>query len=412
VISNREEVLEIFSANELWNSPLVKKHILERLAQRFASEEDFTGCARLLEAAGDRTDDVDTLLKGIDKAFAGRSFDSVAPSLASWFERRWNAGKQSSTLIRVGVRLGSVEAQNETMRRIKDEKLSAEQRAEFVELLGETRKAMWTPSFLTLLENSRSEKIQAAAIAALARLADVETAKSLLKLYPKLNGSSQREIRNALANRAGWAPLLLSAIESGAIGAKEIPIEQVRKMASLNVLELQPRIQKLWGRIQTESPEEMRSTINRLKLVLKPSGAAGREAKGNPAEGKKIFQQTCAVCHKLFGEGNTIGPELTGVDRKNTEFLLANIVDPSAYIRAEFSSFELETKDGESLSGLITESNASAVTLLDRNNQRHTISREQIKELKESQTSLMPDGLLEALEPQQLLDLFSYLQKD
>ena len=169
---------------------------------------------------------------------------------------------------------------------------------------------------------------------------------------------------------------------------------------------------KIWGKLETQSPAAKQNTINELKLVLKPSGVAGRDAKGNPDEGRKIFQQACAICHKLFDEGNSIGPDLTGAERKNMEFMLANIVNPNGSIRPEFVSQQIELKDDQILQGLMVESTPGTVTLVDGTNQRHIIRREQIREMKESQTSLMPEGLLEALQPQQIMDLFSYLQKD
>jgi putative heme-binding domain-containing protein len=85
---------------------------------------------------------------------------------------------------------------------------------------------------------------------------------------------------------------------------------------------------------------------------------------------------------------------------------------PSAYIRPEFVNFDAETKDGQSVNGLMLESTPTAVTLVDRNNQRHTFVRDQIQSLRESELSLMPEGLLEAMQPQQLMDLFSFLQGD
>jgi putative heme-binding domain-containing protein len=173
---------------------------------------------------------------------------------------------------------------------------------------------------------------------------------------------------------------------------------------------LNGQIEKRWGKIQADSPEEKRNTINSLKLLVIPSGTVGRETKGNFPEGKKVFQTACATCHKLFGEGNNVGPDLTSADRKNLDSLLANIVDPSAYIRPEYVSYRVELKDESVVDGLMVESTASAVTLLDRNNSRHLLSREQIRELKESGVSLMPEGLLEALSPHQVIDLFAYLQ--
>jgi putative heme-binding domain-containing protein len=142
---------------------------------------------------------------------------------------------------------------------------------------------------------------------------------------------------------------------------------------------------------------------------LNPSGTTLR-FKGDPIEGKKLFTQVCATCHKLFGEGNTIGPELTGADRKNSEWLLSQIVDPSAFIRPEYVNHNVEMKDGRSLTGLIVEQSDSALTVLDAQNQRTVLNKADVKEVNASNTSLMPEGLLEPLAPQQVRDLFSYLQ--
>jgi len=235
---------------------------------------------------------------------------------------------------------------------------------------------------------------------------------ALLDSYPSAKVDLQSKVRNALCSRPNWATLLVDSIQSGRIPASDVSLDQVRQMASLKDEGLNRRIEKLWGKIKSDSPEEKRNFINRVKLVLKPSGVAGRDAKGDPKSGHTIFTQACGVCHKLFGEGGSIGPDLTSAERKNIDVLLANIVMPSAYIRPEFVNFDAETKDGQSVSGLMAESTPSAVTLVDRNNQRHTLAREQIQFLRESEVSLMPEGLLEAMQPQQLMDLFSYLQSE
>jgi putative heme-binding domain-containing protein len=204
----------------------------------------------------------------------------------------------------------------------------------------------------------------------------------------------------------------MESVERGRIPSQEISLEEMRQMALLKDEKLTQRMEKVWGKIKPDLPEEKRNFINEVKLILKPSGAAGRDGKGNPAEGRKIFTQACGTCHKLFDEGTAIGPDLTTADRRNIEILLQNIVNPSAYVRPEFVSHEAVTHDEQSISGLLVESLPAAVTLLDRNNQRHVLPRDRLASLHESEVSLMPDGLLEALSPQQIMDLFSYLQSE
>jgi putative heme-binding domain-containing protein len=180
-------------------------------------------------------------------------------------------------------------------------------------------------------------------------------------------------------------------------------------MGRHNDPQLTAALEKRWGKFQTETAAEKINEVNRLKLVLNPSGTTLR-FKGDAAEGKKLFTTVCAGCHKLFNEGNTLGPELTGADRKNSDWLLSQIVDPSAFIRPEYVNHNIEMKDGRTLSGLVVESSDSALTLVDAQNQRTLLSRSGVKEITPSATSLMPEGLLEALTPEQVRNLFSYLQ--
>ena len=126
----------------------------------------------------------------------------------------------------------------------------------------------------------------------------------------------------------------------------------------------------------------------------------------------RLLFQNCVICHTLFGEGNKIGPDLTSADRKNRQYLIAQVVDPSAIIRGEFQAFNIETKDGRSLFGLVVESTPGAVTLVDSKNERTVVARSKIEEMTPSRVSLMPEKILDPLSDRELCDLFAYLQGD
>ena len=213
-----------------------------------------------------------------------------------------------------------------------------------------------------------------------------------------------------LSSRTAWAQLLVTAVEEGKIDRNDVSREVAAKLALLKDAGLREKVQRIWGKVGDQTAAEKQNFISRAKLILNPSGVVGRVPTPDLGSGRKLFQENCGVCHKLYGEGNSIGPDLSGVDRKSVDFLLKNIVDPSAYIRPEYVAYDLETIDDESLAGLMAESTPSAVTLVDRTNQRHTIPRTRIKVLRESAKSLMPEGLLENLKPQQIIDLVGYLQ--
>jgi putative heme-binding domain-containing protein len=117
------------------------------------------------------------------------------------------------------------------------------------------------------------------------------------------------------------------------------------------------------------------------------------------------------VCHTLFGEGGKVGPDLTHANR-DREFLLGSIVDPSATIRKEYLAYEVTMKDGRILSGVIAEQSGGNLTLATITGEHVNVPQGQVASLSESAVSLMPEDLVKPLKPQELRDLFSYLQSD
>jgi len=134
--------------------------------------------------------------------------------------------------------------------------------------------------------------------------------------------------------------------------------------------------------------------------------------KGDAAAGKAIFTARCAVCHVLFKEGATLGPDLTPYDRKNLDFMLASVIDPSAAIREEYTNFRIDTSDDQTFVGLIKERGVDSVTLIDAAQQKTVIPKRDVKEEQALKLSIMPEGLLDGLNERSLRDLFAYLQAE
>jgi putative heme-binding domain-containing protein len=130
---------------------------------------------------------------------------------------------------------------------------------------------------------------------------------------------------------------------------------------------------------------------------------------GNPSAGEAIFTKKCAVCHTLFGTGGQTGPNLTGYERTNLDFLLTAIADPSAAIREEFTNFAVTTTDGRALTGLISQQDTRTVTLRGADNRAVLLNRDDIEELAALPISLMPENQMNDLKDQEIRDLFSYL---
>jgi putative heme-binding domain-containing protein len=412
VAAHPNDVMTLLSSAANWNDLMMRRHILERVARRFAAETNGSTrpqCAWLLRTAL-TSEQRDAVLSGFDKAWEGqRATTGANDTLAQSLARLWNTEQvHSGLMLRVALRLGSGDAQQVALERLTNSTVKETERIELAKVMGECGLTSAVPSLVQLLRTT--PKLQVSAIAALQNFSDHSVATSILDAYSRLSAGAKTRARSALASRPAWALELIRGVERGVVPAKDVAPDVLRQMVAHNNAELTAAIEKRWGKLQAKSSEEKLSTINRLKLVLNPSGTTHR-FKGDAVKGKDLFTKTCATCHKLFGEGNSIGPDLTGADRKNTDWLLSQIVDPSAFIRPEFVNHNVEMKDDRSLSGLIAEQSDSAITLLDAQNQRTVLNRAEVKEIRASSTSLMPEGLLEALEPQQVRDLFSYLQQ-
>ena len=414
-IAEPARLIRTFTSADMCRQPLVDQFILERLARRYAAEPGKTGldaCAQLLERAPSDAA-IARFLQGIDQGLSGRATGPGPQStaLSAWFKEAWKTRSNDLALIRLGLRLRQDVAGDACAKLLGEPATPSNVRESLINALSETESDEALPILWGVLERSGPESVREAALRGLQRFPQTHAAEKLLELYPRLPSRLQERGRDALCSRASWALLLLKAIDLGKLDPANVSLEQIRQMRALNDEGLNERIEKRWGRVEARRPEEKQNTINTLKLVLKPSGAAGRDARGDPAAGKKIFAASCALCHKLFDEGNAVGPDLTGADRSNIDSLLEQIVNPSAQVRPEYVAFEARLNDEQLINGLMVESNASTVTLVDRNNQRHVIRREKIVELNESKVSLMPEGLLEALPPQSVMDLFAYLMK-
>jgi putative heme-binding domain-containing protein len=135
-----------------------------------------------------------------------------------------------------------------------------------------------------------------------------------------------------------------------------------------------------------------------------------RDGTADPYAGRNLFNAACAGCHRLFAGSGQVGPDLTSYQRSDVGALLRSVVDPSAEIREGYEAVNVETKDERSLTGFIVERNDHLVILRGLDGRNVPLARTNVSELKTSGTSLMPEGLLDQMTPQQVRDLFAYLR--
>jgi len=168
-------------------------------------------------------------------------------------------------------------------------------------------------------------------------------------------------------------------------------------------METRRLISKLWPNVRKTTSEEMEKEIARLSEVINLTT-------GSPYSGKKLFTESCGVCHKLFGKGGEIGPDLTIYQRGDLPNLLLNVVNPNAEIREGYESFNVETSDGRELTGFLADQDAHVIVLRTPDGQSLALPRAEIRDMSAAGMSLMPEGTLAHLGDQQVRDLFAYLR--
>jgi putative membrane-bound dehydrogenase-like protein len=407
-VSDRARVLGLLDTPEAWKAPLAEKHIVERLARRYMAEggdENYAACAKLV-AMSPGPAESGKLAEGMEQALAGRRLERVpAPLEKAIADLRRSLG-QAQILLRLAFRLGCPEAFEAALRAAGDPKTPERQRIELAEVLGDAGKPEVVPVLLKILDDARSDALLQAAIAALQPYPDPKVLSAVLAHYPRLKGQARSRAQGFLASRPGSALELLKLVDTKKLDPKEIPLDRLAAIAQFKDEAIGALVKKHWGNVGAATPGEKLAQIASMKNMI---GKAGR---GDPVKGKPIFTKICAVCHTLFGEGNKVGPELTGQDRKNLDLLLNHIVDPSAMVRPEHQAWKVRTTDGQVLTGLIVEQTPGATTLLDAQNNRITIAQAKIEAVAASETSLMPEKLLDPLTDDEIRHVLAYLQAD
>lgn len=255
------------------------------------------------------------------------------------------------------------------------------------------------PLVLPLLDSS----LRLNALRILARFDKPEIVSRVIGMYRTLNEDEKRAARDLCLRRPSGTLALLKMVDDKQLAPDAIPIDQLRLVALHGDEQLNALVRKHWGNLQPGTSEEKLATVRRYKNDL-------RAATGNPAQGKLLFTKHCATCHKLFNEGGNVGPDLNPANRGDRDFLLVSTVDPNSVIRSQYLNYVVTTQSGAVLQGVLVEQDAASITLVDAKAQRLKIARSDIDAFKESTASLMPERLLEPLSPQELRDLFAYLQ--
>jgi putative membrane-bound dehydrogenase-like protein len=404
-MSDTSIVLRLFETSDAWQLPIARKFIISRLARRLAAagtEAGYAACTQLL-ALAPAENDVDLVLQGMVEASSGRRFESVPTSLRTALADISRTRPADFRAIQLALRMGG--SPIPAIRVIDDSSAPVQERVEIIRAAGEARASETVELLLQLISRDEAKPILDAALSALAYFDAQRIARKVRSTYPALRSATRARAIDLLCGRPAWALELLAAVEKKEIDAKTITLDQVRQLLVHDDEGLRSRVTQTWGRVQPETPLQKQGRISAVTQLL-------RRAKGDATRGLLIYEKTCAACHKLHDKGTVVGPDLTGAERKDRLKLIRNIIDPSSEIRPQYISHVAVTTSGRVLTGLLADSNAETITLLDAKNKRTVLNRLDLEELQESTVSRMPEKLLDELTDQQIRDLLAYVQSD
>lgn len=342
------------------------------------------------------------VLSGFQAALKGRR---SAPMPVGWSGVENDYGATGSSDLRalvdsLSLTFGSAKALDSLQKIARDSSAEVAKRVQAIESLLLAK----PPSLAPLLQELLKEPgLRGVALQGLVNYDDPETPNRILKLYGSFSEAHQRDALNTLAARASYAETLVQAVESGELSKQALTADLVRHLRSMNNSGLNARLENVWGAVR-ETTEDKQMQIERFRKLYETKSSQPNDA----SRGRAVFSRTCQQCHKLFGSGGEVGPDLTGSNRSDLEYILQNMIDPNAVIPNEYRAFTLETKDDRIVTGIVKAQDENAVTLL-TGNEVVTVPRNEIHVLQQSQLSMMPEGLLDALTEQEVRDLIFYL---
>jgi putative membrane-bound dehydrogenase-like protein len=391
--------------------PLLRELIARRITAIAGSTPEgkpagtsvLAGLVKLLAETNDKEIQLD-ILNGMTDGLAGRRSMPAPPNWSAVYDKL-AAGGDDAVRIRV-VSLSTVfgdERAFASMRKIMQDTSAdgAERRRALDALVGAKDPAL--PPLLQKLLTDPA--VGAAAVRGLAAYDDPKTPAAIIAAYPSLDQPVRLDALSTLASRADYAAALKQAVNDGTIAKEEITPAIMRQLTSLESDDIRDWVAQTLGTIRT-TPADKVKEIERLKKVLRGSATANAD----PMHGRALFAKTCVQCHVLFGTGGKVGPDLTGSNRADADYLVTNIVDPGAVIGKDYLVSVIKLKDRRVLSGIVKADDGNAITLATES-ETLVIPKSDITLQKQQEgISMMPEGLVAAMNPSDFRDLAVYMR--
>ena len=389
--------------------PLITRYIYRRAA----SDDKLINYVVDVLAKTTGTARQELVLDEMSRAFEGRVNIPMPPAWKPAYDALAQSDKAAvrDKADRIAILLGDARIFPRMRARLVDKNEPIQKRREALGILVRGRDAGAADSWLSVLNEPQ---LRGPAIRALAAIDDARTAPALIGQYGSLNDPERRDAVSTLVARKGPALALLDAIEAKKIPSTDLHAYHIRELDRFKDDKLNARIKSVWGDIRESSPDKKKQIADMKTMLTAPTASGGRQPGDNQdhtpdlSNGRRIFDKTCASCHMLFGSGGKVGPNITGSNRANLDYILENVIDPSAVMGRDYRMSTFVLEDGRSVSGLVQKETDSALTVRTIND-TIVVAKDDIEEQTQSELSLMPERLLDSLKENEVRDLIAYL---
>ena len=344
------------------------------------------------------------VLRGLNEAFRGRR-QVTMPEGWEAIERKLgeNAAAEVRTLAQsLSLIFGSPQALAATRKVVLDATAERAARRTALDSLIARRDSVLPDLLQRLLTDGA---LCGTALRGLAAFDDPRTPAAIFDIYASLSAAEKRDALNTLASRLSFAKPLIAAVVTSKVSVNDLTADVIRQLRNLQDAEIDTQIQKVWGLVRDSSADKQRE-IARYRNIYRSGGSQP----GDGPRGRVVFARICQQCHALFDTGGKVGPDLTGSNRGDLEYVLQNMVDPNAVIPNDYRASTLTTKDDRVITGIVQKEDDKSAIILTAN-ETVAVPRDEIKSLQPSDLSMMPEGLLAALSDQEVRDLIYYLSR-
>ncbi len=345
------------------------------------------------------------LLDGMSEALAGRRSVAAPPRWSEVYRKLGQTGDAEvrARVNRLSVLFGDAQALATLTRLVGDTKADPTERTLALEVLLDRRGNNLPALLRELLDDAA---LRSAALRGLAAFDDPQTPKLILARYAKLSESEKADALSTLASRVSYARELLAAMERKEIAPRDVSPFLARQIASLGDREVRKRLVAIWGEVRS-SAKNKEQDLARYRQLATPE----QRQRADLSAGRLVWQKTCASCHRLFGEGGQLGPDLTGSQRRNADYILTKVLDPGAAVPKEYQLTRIVTTTGRVLTGYVKQ-DGEQVLLLQTPTEEVRILKSDIEQRDQQSGSLMPDDQLKTLKEPEIRDLLAYLASE